>query len=907
MGLELTDFTEISVLQRLQDSFSKMAGVAAITTDSQGKPVTEGSGFTDFCMKYTRQSELGCRRCEMCDSMGAKEAMVDGCAATYKCHAGLIDFSAPVIIKNELIGCIIGGQVLIKKPEYEQIRKTAEELGIDPDKYWEAVQKVPIMSKERIQGAADFLYIMAGVLADIAYSRYTTLNDNREIERVSDLKSDFLASMSHEIRTPMNAVIGMTEMALREELPDAARKYISQIKSSSKILLNIINDILDFSKIESGKMDIIPDEYEILSMCNDVASIVENRLKDKNVELLLSIEPTIPKVLYGDSTRVRQILINLANNAVKFTQKGMINITINYTKMNDEDIMMFICVEDTGCGIKKSDFHKIFDSFQQVDSKRNRGAEGTGLGLAICKQLLGLMHGDIQVQSEYGKGSKFYVTLPQKIINPEPAIEIQEKTDIIVIGYFRNRYLARQFFSDAKRLGLMSFALIAPDRLDWRFKAYEEIYNGKDIYFFTEENDMDEELKENLAKYPDVTVVEIVNFFTDRKNEDDKHRVVRKPISVQALAMALAGEEYIIDMDDGADMDIDFIAPEAEVLIVDDNSINLTVTEGLLEPLRMKVHCLTSGIEAIDFVTKHPVDIILMDHMMPELDGIETTRIIRRFHPQYDDMPIIALTANVVEDMQKVFLAEGMNDFVAKPIEVRTLIQKVKKWLPTEKIIKNRMVVGNEGMENDKADNVPDNKTDNLSIGDLDIEFACSLLGGQSLFLKVLKEYYQNIIPKADKIAKYMRDGDYENYTIEVHSLKSTSKQIGAVGLSELAAALEKAGNNKDETFIHEKTTEMLEKYKSYISILAPFCEKKYAQKHEIVVDKEILRQNFSELSEAVDDLDIDRMEEVVQKMKDYKFEGESAQKFKELCDAVRNIDVDECMDIIEEWTGMLR
>lgn len=703
MGLELTDFTEISVLQKLQDSFSKMAGVAAITTDSQGKPITKGSGFTEFCMKYTRQTELGCKRCEMCDSMGAKEAMGDECAATYTCHAGLIDFSAPVIINDELIGCIIGGQVLIKKPEYEQIRKTAEELGIDPDKYWEAVQKVPVMSKERIQGAADFLYIMAGVLADIAYSRYTTLNDNREIERVSDLKSDFLASMSHEIRTPMNAVIGMTEMALREELPDAARKYISQIKSSSKILLNIINDILDFSKIESRKMDIIPDEYEILSMCNDVASIVETRLKDKNVELLFSIEPTIPKVLYGDSTRVRQILINLANNAVKFTQKGMINITINYTKMNDADIMLFICVEDTGCGIKKTDFNRIFDSFQQVDSKRNRGAEGTRLGLAICKQLLALMHGDIQVQSEYGKGSKFYVTLPQKIINSEPAIEIQNKDDIIVIGYFRNRYLAKQFFSDAKRLGLLSYALIAPDRLDWIFKAYADIYNGKDIYFFTEENDMDEELKENLTKYPDVTVVEIVDFFTDRKNEEERHRVVRKPISVQALSMAFVGQEYV-DVDESADLDIDFIAPDAEVLIVDDNAVNLTVTEGLLEPLKMKVHCLTSGIEAIDFVTKHPVDIIFMDHMMPELDGIETTRIIRRFHLQYDDTPIIALTANVVEDMQKVFLAEGMNDFVAKPIEVRVLIQKVKKWLPPEKIIKNRMVIGNDGTENDKTE-----------------------------------------------------------------------------------------------------------------------------------------------------------------------------------------------------------
>ena len=223
----------------------------------------------------------------------------------------------------------------------------------------------------------------------------------------------------------MNAVIGMTEMALREDLPDTARKYIGQIKSSGKILLNIINDILDFSKIESGKMDIIPDEYEILSMCNDVSSIVETRLKDKNVELLFSIEPTIPAVLYGDSNRVRQILINLANNVVKFTQKGMINISIDYKKINDENIMLLMCVEDTGCGIKKSDLNRIFDSFQQVDSKRNRGAEGTGLGL-------------------------------------------------------------------------MSFAMIAPDRLKWWLSSYKDVCIDKNIFVFSEEQDIDDEFRKNI-------------------------------------------------------------------------------------------------------------------------------------------------------------------------------------------------------------------------------------------------------------------------------------------------------------------------------------------------------------------------------------------------------------------------
>ena len=900
MGLEITDFAEISVLQKLQDAFSKMVGVAAITTDSQGKPVTEGSGFTEFCMKYTRQSGIGCERCELCDRLGAKEAMDLGCARTYVCHAGLIDFSAPVIINGELTGCIIGGQVLTKMPEYEDIKRTAEEIGVEPESYWEAVKKVPVMSEGRIKAAADFLYIMAGILAEVAYSRYKTLNDNREIERVSDLKSDFLASMSHEIRTPMNAVIGMTEMALREDLPDTARNYIGQIKSSSKILLNIINDILDFSKIESGKMDIIPDEYEILSMCNDIASIVETRLKDKNVELLFSIEPTIPAVLYGDSNRVRQILINLANNAVKFTRKGMINISIDYKRMDDENIMLLMCVEDTGCGIKQSDISRIFDSFQQVDSKRNRGAEGTGLGLAICKQLLGIMHGDIQVQSEYGKGSKFYVSIPQKVIDNKPVISIQNPEDIVVIGHFRNRYLAKQFFADAKRLGLMSFAMISPDRLKWGLESYADLCADKKIFVFTEERDMDDDLRENIKAHPDIIVVEMVDFFTDRKNENDNWRVMRKPISTNVISMAIAGEDFVLNMDEDADSDIDFIAPEAEVMIVDDNSINLTVTEGLLEPLRMKIYCMESGVDAIDFIEKHPVDIIFMDHMMPELDGIETTRMIRRFYPQYADIPIIALTANVVEDMQKVFLSEGMDDFVAKPIEVRTLIQKVKKWLPPEKVIKNRMIV--EMNENDQ----PDEQDEKIVIADLDTEFACGLLGGRGLFKKILKEYYGNIPIKSEKIMKYKNDRDYENYTIEVHSLKSTSKQIGALALSELAAALEKAGHERDEDFIEKHTDEMMDKYKSYIDILKSYCEEEHKEP-QIIVSEHTVIEKLDEMSEAVDELDIDHMDEVIKQMELYKFSGKTAEIFSKLCDAVKNIDVELCTDIIENWKNMMK
>ncbi|MGN0436035.1 MAG: PocR ligand-binding domain-containing protein, partial [Wujia sp.] len=250
--LYLTDLIDVATLQRIQDAFSDLTGLAALTTDYNGKPVTKGSNFTDFCMNYTRQSEEGRKRCEYCDKYGAEVTLRDGKAVSYCCHAGLVDFAAPIMAKGKMIGSFIGGQVLTEVRDYSEFASVAQELGINPDEYVSAAKSVNLVSRETVQRAADFLFNIASVLSDIAYGRYMQKVANREIERAANMKADFLANMSHEIRTPMNAVIGMAEMALREDLPPNAREYIHQIKSSGNALLTIINDILDFSKIESG-------------------------------------------------------------------------------------------------------------------------------------------------------------------------------------------------------------------------------------------------------------------------------------------------------------------------------------------------------------------------------------------------------------------------------------------------------------------------------------------------------------------------------------------------------------------------------------------------------------------------------------------------------------------------------
>lgn len=893
--VDLTELIDVEMLQRIQDSFSKMTGMAALTTDADGKPVTEGSNFTDYCMKYTRKSKKGCARCEQCDKFGAEATLKTGKSTTYMCHSGLIDFAAPIVADGQLVGCFIGGQALIERPKKEFIRAIANDLEIDFEEYWEALGKVPVMGKEQIESASEFLFTTASVLSDIAYGKYMALEANKEVERAANLKSDFLANMSHEIRTPMNAVIGMAEMALREELTPAAKEYITQIKSSGSALLNIINDILDFSKIDSGKLDIQPVEYEPLSLFQDVANIVMTRLNDKDVELLLKIAPSFPKVLFGDNLRVRQILINLANNAVKFTRQGHVDIIVDYEKIDEENILMQVSVKDTGIGIKESDLENIFQSFQQVDSKRNRNIEGTGLGLAISRQLLTLMGGDIQVSSVYEKGSTFSFVLPQKVVDYSPSIAVKNAESLAVIGYFNHLFYAKQFFMDANSMGVYSMALSSPDGMEELLSENSEDIRGKRLYLFMEAENCDEQIEQILLEHPEITGVMLTEFYSDKKWEQSNLRIIRKPFSSIQIAMILNNET--LQLNENVEIfEFDFIAPEAEVLIVDDNEINLTVAKGLLDPLKMQIVTATSGKMALDLLTKHKFDLILMDHMMPELDGVETTRIIRHLHPAYDDVPIIALTANAVDGAKDMFLSEGMNDFVAKPIEMKTIVSKINKWLPSEKIKKGHVTT--EAVNS--AENV--GEMSKITIGDLDTDAARKLLGNDTLFWSILKEYYRTIPSKSMLIKEVEQQEDWKTYTIEVHALKSASRQIGAMELADMAAALEKAGNERDVSAIRKNTNSMLQRYVGYMDVLKPFCEEKEESAQKEYISKEKLLSLFESMLMAIDELDMDQMEDVIDEMKRYAYSEDQEKYFQELKIAAGNIAVDRCEEIIENW-----
>jgi len=394
-------------------------------------------------------------------------------------------------------------------------------------------------------------------IANFLKSLHKTMDS---LEAISHYKSEFLARMSHEIRTPMNAIIGMSEIALREQNSDRIHEHVSTIKKSGTNLLSIINDILDFSKIESGKLNIVPVDYRFASLIDDVTNIIRIKVPESRLEFRVDIDGRIPKALFGDAARVRQVILNILNNAVKYTSEGFVSFTVRGTAVDADNVILTIKIADSGQGIKEENIGRLFDDFVQFDLIGNKGVEGTGLGLAITKNLVRMMGGDISVQSEYGKGSTFTVTLPQGI-------------------------------------------------------SHKETF--------------------------------------------DSERVA--PI---------------------------FKAPDAKVLVVDDVLINRTVAKELLSMYEIQVHTCESGEEAVEAVQREEYDLIFMDHMMPGMDGVETTAAIRSLEDErFQKLPIVALTANAISGVKEMFLENGFNDYLSKPINLLRLSEVLERWIPMEKKI----------------------------------------------------------------------------------------------------------------------------------------------------------------------------------------------------------------------------
>jgi len=658
-----------------------------------------------------------------------------------------------------------------------------------------------------------FLFIVINVF--IARSENAMAEQNlqlielkNEAETANRTKSNFLASMSHEIRTPMNAITGMAELLLRGELTDEARGYAQDIRQAGNNLISIINDILDFSKIEAGKLEILPAKYLLSSLINDSINIIRMRIGEKPLRFFSNIDGSIPNSLIGDEVRLRQILLNLLSNAVKYSERGYVGLTITVQKRDDKQVWLKISVADTGKGIKPKDQERLFGEFVQVDTGKNRGIEGTGLGLAITKRLCIAMGGDITVESEYGKGSTFTATVPQTIESEMPfaVVEKPEKKKVLV-------YEGRVIYAKALcwSLGNMKVPYTMTTNLD---DFSEALFREEWFYVFSGYGLFDK-IKPLMErgdsafsggkKPPLALMVEWgVEAFVPNV------RFMSIPVQSLSIANILNGKADSKGYTDGSSA-IRYTFPTARLLIVDDIATNLKVAEGLLAPYQTIIDTCLTGTRAIDMVKQHDYDIILMDHMMPEMDGIEATAIIRLLEGErFRKVPIVALTANAVVGMREMFIENGFNDFLAKPIDVSKLDEMLSRWIPKEKreqgigtVVSKRSEVGNTHSLQTKTP-VPSPQS-LIPIPGVDIQKGIAMTGGTvAAYTQVLSmfskdaEYrmpFLQALPKADSVSAFVT---------QVHALKSASASIGAAELSAQAAALEAAGKAGDMVFINK-------------------------------------------------------------------------------------------------------
>lgn len=606
----------------------------------------------------------------------------------------------------------------------------------------------------------------------------------------NEAKGKFLANMSHEIRTPINAVLGMDTMILRETGEQKIKEYALDIQNAGQSLLSLINDILDLSKIESGKLELLPHEYDLGRLLHDTINMIDAKAAGKGLTLNTEIDTELPSKLYGDNTRLRQILINLMNNAVKYTEQG--SVTMAVSGLKDEDMLhLTFHVKDTGIGIREEDMPKLFAEFERIEEERNRNVEGTGLGMSITIQLLGLMDSRLEVESVYGEGSDFFFTVSQKILDESPV------------------------------------------------------------------GDLTEQIKKQADDY-----------------------------SYQET----------------------FTAPDALVLVTDDNPMNRKVFTSLLKTTGIQTEEAGSGMECIEMTGQKHYDIIFLDHMMPDLDGIETLhRIIQDNENPCHSSPFIALTANAIVGAKEMYLSEGFHDFLSKPIDPDELEKMIMANLPEEKIHRSESSV--PAQSESIREELPE-------IRGIDWKVASLRLKSQELIWEAVHDFYKMAGSEADKLNEFFKQlsGGLESgnttlvseaaeqYGIRVHAMKSTAATIGALWLSGAAKLLEDAARDENTDIIMAVTPTFLEDWRHMIEEFEPLCQEESTADIPVTDEnKQELMNSLTELDSAMADMDVDTADGIVVRLKQYLFPDSLSDLIEKLELAVANLDDVQTSDIIKE------
>lgn len=676
-------------------------------------------------------------------------------------------------------------------PELQELVGTRQRKFVDDNVY--RIYGKDIVRNDKIYG---YMYVINDVTESYNYT--ISLEEQTAIaERANQAKSDFLARMSHEIRTPINSVLGMNEMILRESSEDEIKQYAMDVKSSANALLSIINDILDSSRIESGKMEIIPVEYELDSLIHDVVNMIYVKVREKDLAMEVLVDPDLPNGLYGDDIRIRQVLVNLLTNAVKYTEQGTITLSVTGERTQDK-VVLYCEVRDTGIGIKEEDMPKLYASFARIEESRNRNIEGTGLGMSIVVDLLRLMGSHLEVRSVYGEGSTFSFDLEQKI------------TDTTEIGDYQGRY-----------------------RLMCREYTYHSL----------------------------------------------------------------------------------FTAPEASVLVVDDNAVNRNVFRNLLKQTKIQIEDTDSGENCLELIRHTHYDVIFLDHMMPGMDGIET---LHRMKAQEEnlckDTPVVILTANAITGARERYLEAGFDDFVSKPIVPEKLELILKDLLP-DRLVHVSSDVDMTESDTERQGNNEIGKNDVGAFPELDEfdwEYACRHIKDADLLRQTILDVYHSMEGTmellGDLIENIEQQDSLERYRIEVHALKSNAAMIGALLLSKLSRILEVAATNQEYEKIRMLNPVLLEEMQKHHERLAVFEEdrvKNEERKEKGNAEQSVLKLML--LKQCLEDDDYNMADSIVEELQQYCYIGETETLMKQLFGQISNLDTEEAQETAEKLITALR